>query len=190
MARFVFVPNQYSESLSSATSISQPFRYQLDLAGGAVMDTGCYAISMVRHLSGEEPKVRSARATMMREGIDRAMVAELELPSGATGRVTCSMLSRRLLNIGARVVGTKGELRAFNPLGPQYRVHWLKVRTPTGKRRERFSVTPTYTYQLRAFCEAVRNQGYDGIPTGPDDAVANMEVVDAVYEAAGLGKRG
>ena len=47
--------------------------------------------------------------------------------------------------------------------------------------------TPTYTYQLRAFLAAVR----DGIPplTPPADAVANMEVVDAIYRSADLGVR-
>jgi predicted dehydrogenase len=162
-------------------------RYQLDLAGGAVMDVGCYAISMVRHLSGEEPEVRSARATVLRPGIDRAMEATLALPSGASGRIVCSMLSRRLLAIRAKVVGERGELRAFNPVGPQYGPHGIKVTTPDGTRRERFTRTPTYRFQLEAFCEAVLD-GAD-VPTGPADAIANMEVVDAVYRAAGLEPR-
>jgi predicted dehydrogenase len=162
-------------------------RYQLDLAGGAVMDVGCYTISMVRHLSGQEPEVRSARATLLRDGVDRAMDATLAFPSGATGRITCSLLSRRLLAIRAKVVGERGELRAFNPLGPQYGPHGIKVTTPDGTRRERFTRTPTYRFQLEAFCAAV----LDGaeVPTGPTDAVANMEVLDAVYRAAGLNPR-
>jgi predicted dehydrogenase len=162
-------------------------RYQLDLAGGAVMDVGCYTISMVRHLSGQEPEVRSARATLLRDGVDRAMDATLAFPSGATGRITCSLLSRRLLAIRAKVVGERGELRAFNPVGPQYGPHGIKVTTPDGTRRERFTRTPTYRFQLEAFCGAV----LDGaeVPTGPADAVANMEVVDAVYRAAGLEPR-
>jgi predicted dehydrogenase len=162
-------------------------RYQLDLGGGAVMDTGCYTISMVRHLAGEEPEVRSAQATMLRRGVDRAMQAELSFASGATGRVTCSLLSRRLFAINARVVGTLGELRAFNPVGPQYGPHGLRIRTEQGSRRERFTRTPTYVFQLQAFCDAVLRG--TSVPTGPDDAIANMEVVDAVYRAAHLDPR-
>ena len=39
-------------------------------------------------------------------------------------------------------------------------------------------------YQMRAFVDAIRN----GTPvlTGPEDAVKNMEVIDAIYRAAGL----
>ena len=158
-------------------------RYQLELAGGAVMDVGCYTVSMARHLSGEEPEVRSARATLLRPGVDRAMEAELAFPSGATGSITCSLLSRRLLSIGARVTGADGELRAFNPVGPHF-VHSLRVRTPDAARRETFTRTPTYTFQLQAFCDAVL-RGAE-VPTGPADAIANMEVVDAVYRAAGM----
>ena len=46
----------------------------------------------------------------------------------------------------------------------------------------------TFELQLRAFVAAVRH----GAPfaTTADDAVANMQVVDAIYEAAGLGVRG
>lgn len=162
-------------------------RYQLDLAGGAVMDVGCYAISLARHLAGEQPEVRSARATLLRPGVDRAMDAELSFPSGAGGRIRCSLLSRRLLSIRARVVGEHGELRAFNPVVPQYGPHGIRVVTEHGTRRERFTRTPTYRFQLEAFCAAV----LDGaeVPTGPADAVANMEVVDAVYRAAGLEPR-
>jgi predicted dehydrogenase len=43
---------------------------------------------------------------------------------------------------------------------------------------------PTYTCQLRAFAAAV----LDGRPvlTPPSDSIANMTVIDAIYEAAGL----
>ncbi len=163
-------------------------RYQFDLAGGAVRDVGCYAISMVRHLSGEEPTVTSARATVLRRDVDRAMSAELAFPSGAVGRIRCSLLSRRLLSVRALVVGTDGELRAFNPVGPQYGPHGIRVRTREGSRRERFTRTPTYVFQLRAFCAAAREGAT--VPTGPADAVANMTVVDDVYRAAGLPLRG
>ena len=52
---------------------------------------------------------------------------------------------------------------------------------------ERVPGEATYTYQLRAFAAAV----VDGAPvlTRPDDAVANMTVIDSIYRAAGLEPR-
>ena len=56
-----------------------------------------------------------------------------------------------------------------------------------GTRRLRFGRRPSYDYQLDAFVAAVR--GGTPVPTGPDDAVATMTVIDAVYRAAGLPSR-
>ncbi len=159
-------------------------RFDLSLGGGAVMDLGCYSIHQLRSLTGEEPTVRSASAKERSPGVDRWMQAELAFPGGATGRFTVSLYGARLLRIGFRVVGSDGELRVFNPAGPQL-LHRFSVRRNDGSsRHERFPRIPTYRYQLEAFRDAV----LDGEPvlTGPSDSVANMAVIDAVYEAAGL----
>src|SRR5690348_5372824 len=61
-------------------------RYNYDLAGGATMDAGCYAVHMARTFGGgETPKVVSASAKLRDARIDRAMTAELRFPSGHTG---------------------------------------------------------------------------------------------------------
>jgi hypothetical protein len=62
------------------------------------------------------------------------------------------------------------------------------VRTPRGRRVERLRGGSTYTCQLRAFVRAARDR--DPLPTGPHDSVANMRVIDAVYDRAGLRRRG
>jgi len=115
------------------------------------------------------------------------MTAEFRFPDGRTARMTCSLLSRVLLRASARVRGDSGELRVLNPIGPQI-YHRLTVRTDRGTRTERLRADASYTYQLRAFVDAVRHG--TPLPTGPDDAVANMRVIDAVYIAAGLQARG
>jgi predicted dehydrogenase len=167
-------------------------RYQLDLAGGAVMDVGCYAIHQARTLAGAEPEVVSARAKCISPGVDRWLKADLSFPDDCTGSFECALWSRRLLSLGARVEGEHGTLTVFNLTGPQY-FHRVVVRTrnpTTGaetKRRERVKGEHTYWYQLNAFVAAVR----DGspYPTHPADAVANMRVMDAAYRAAGLEPR-
>jgi predicted dehydrogenase len=161
-------------------------RWDLSLAGGTLMDLGCYALHQVRHLSGEEPEVLSARARERRPGVDRFAEADLALPGGATAGVRVSMLSRRLLSLGLRVVGDQGELKVFNATAPQA-LHRFAVRTAGGRRREGFSRDASYLFQLRAFAGAVLRG--EPIPTGPADAVANMRCIDAVYRAAGMEPR-
>jgi predicted dehydrogenase len=158
-------------------------RYSYELAGGALMDAGCYAVHCLRTLGRAEPTVTSATATLHTSTVDRAMTAELRFPSGATGRVRCSMWSRRLIGVSARVQGRAGSLRIVNFVLPQA-YHRLIVRSAARRLRERVPGEPTYTCQLRAFAAAVN----DGAPvlTGPADSVANMTVIDAIYQAAGL----
>ena len=162
-------------------------RYRYDLAGGALMDAGCYAVHMVRFLGGEEPEVTTARAKLHNTDVDRAMTAELRFPSGHTGRITCSMWSSSLLHIAVRVIGDRGEMRAVNPITPQL-WHRLTVTANGRKRTERLTRRSTYEYQLNAFCDAVLNG--TPIPTPPSDSIANMRIIDAIYMAAGMRLRG
>ena len=105
------------------------------------------------------------------------MEADLCFPDGVTGRVVCSLFSRTLLRLRAEAVGETGRVRVFNPIAPQY-YHRISVRGRRGRRRERVSGEATYTHQLRAFARAVGG----GTPplTPPEDAVANMRVIDAL----------
>jgi predicted dehydrogenase len=161
-------------------------RYRLDLAGGALMDAGCYPVHLMRVLCGGEPTVSRATAKTASRGVDRAMRAELDLPGGGTGVLTTSILSSRLLDVSARVEGEAGELSVLNPFAPQY-FHRVKVTTALGRRVEHLTRTPTYDFQLRAFAFAVRHAG--PVLTPPADAVKNMTVIDAIYRAAGMEPR-
>jgi predicted dehydrogenase len=162
-------------------------RYNYSLAGGALMDAGCYTVHIARTLGGEEPEVVRATPKLRTPDIDRAMRAELRFPSGHTATITCSMWSSALLQLHARATGERGEMRVFNPTTPQL-YHRMKVTADGSSRVERFPRKPTYEYQLAAFCAAVLR----GEPTltPPSESIANMRVIDAIYEAAGMKVRG
>lgn len=162
-------------------------RWRYELAGGALMDVGCYCIHLLRTLAGSEPEVTQARAWLHSPGVDRLVKADFTFDNGITGHIHCSMWSTTLLKIGAKVVGDRGELTIRNPFVPHIH-HQLTLRTAEGVRRERFTTTPTYNYQLEVFLDAIRTR--NPFPTDPQDAIANMRVIDAVYRAAGLQPRG
>jgi predicted dehydrogenase len=162
-------------------------RYQYALAGGAMMDMGCYVVNMVRMLSGEEPDVRSATAKLQSADVDRAMSAVLEFPAGHIARVHCSMWSSSVLHVAVKVTGDEGEMRVLNPFAPQA-LSWMRIRSGGARRNEFPDRRPTYAYQLDAFCSAVLR----GRPmvTTPEDGVANMRVIDDIYRAANMRPRG
>lgn len=158
-------------------------RWRYELAGGALMDVGCYTIHLLRTLAGSEPTVTKARAWLRSPDVDRAIEADFTFANGITGHIYCSMWSPILVKYGAKVIGDRGELHIHNPYVPQI-YNRIVTRTAAGLRRQRAEMTPTYDYQLAAFMHAIRTG--DAFPTDMHDAIANMRVIDAVYQAAGL----
>ena len=161
-------------------------RWQLDLAGGSLMDAGCYPVHIVRTLSGAEPDVVSAAARVRSPGVDRWIRAELDFGGGTTGRITAGMWSSQFLRLHARVTGTDGRMSVFNPLAPQM-FNLVTVKAGARTRRQRIRGRHTYDYQMDAFAAAILDK--KPFPTTPDDSVANMRVIDAVYRSAGLEPR-
>jgi predicted dehydrogenase len=162
-------------------------RYSYELAGGATMDAGCYAINCLRMLGPGEPEVVDASAKLHGPDIDRAMTASFRFPGGAMGRMNASLWSSQVLRVGVKAVGDRGVLRVLNFLAPQV-YNRLTVRADGYTRHERVRGEATYTYQLRAFAAAVLHG--EPVITTPDDAVATMTVIDDVYQEAGLPLRG
>ena len=167
---------------------------RLDYAtgGGALMDLGCYCVHWLRHATGREPIVRAARAEVGPPEVDVVMDAELEFPSlqgeaPLTARAYCSMSPDEPMAAALTIEGSSGRLEVRNPIAPQMG-HRLTLENAEGTLEEEVDRTPTYTYQLAAFTAAVRGERTN--LTDGEDAVRNMQVIDAIYAAAGMRRRG
>ncbi|GIF08229.1 Gfo/Idh/MocA family protein [Actinoplanes siamensis] len=162
-------------------------RWSLPLAGGATMDLGCYCLHALRGLApwaGGEPAVVAARAEIRagRPGVDERLSADLRYPSGATGTIRCDMAAtvRRAV---FRLVGTAGTITATEFVKPQVDDR-VVVEIGGARRVEHLGRRSTYAYQLAAFTAAIRHGA--PVPTGADDAVATMRLIDDCYRGAGL----
>ena len=162
-------------------------RFSFELAGGANMDGGCYAINILRLLGPGEPDVISAAAQEAAPLVDGAITAALGFPSGATSRYEVSLLRANPFTADVSVTGEDGELRVVNFMSP-HSGHKLAVTIHGQTRDEQVAGEPTYTGQLRAFTAAVLRG--EPFPTTAADAVINMRLIDDVYRAAGLPPRG
>ena len=178
-----------STMFMSAPAVDDP-RWSLALAGGALMDVGCYAVHAQRVLgdfAGGEPRLVGATGAERAgaPGVDEWAEVRLQFPSGATGLARCSMTSEDW-NMSLRAVGTTGE--AFIPdfLYQKYDDRII-LTSGRGDRTEHCGEATSYTYQLQAFINAVR----EGPPyrTDADDAVATMSLIDACYRTIGLQPR-
>jgi len=162
-------------------------RWNFELAGGATMDVGCYAIHGLRTLGavgGGEPSVVSASAIEGDDipGMDATVEADLAYPSGLTAHFVTSFVVPEM-DFTMRIVGSEGEAFAHN-----FCVSSIDDRIDVSvgdlTRTEEMGKRTSYTYQLEAFADHVRN----GAPIHSDaeDAVVQAEFIDAVYTAAGL----
>lgn len=69
-------------------------RLSKELAGGSVMDVGCYCINMMRYMTGEEPEtVRSLAQFGAETGVDEWLSGILQFPSGVIGHFDSSLRS-------------------------------------------------------------------------------------------------
>ena len=162
-------------------------RFKYELAGGALMDCGCYPVSLIRHLAEAEPTVVRAEARLFAPQVDHKMTADLAFADGRTAHLVCDLLSPNLFRSFVRIEGDSGKLRVINPYHPHW-FHWLTVKGTKGTRRQHVRGENVYAHQLRAYARAIR--GELKLNTDPADAIGNMHVIDAIYEKANLQLRG
>jgi predicted dehydrogenase len=167
-------------------------RWSLELAGGALMDLGCYGLHVMRSLGrlampGIEgrPSVVRAHAEQRTPGVDAWCDVDLGFPGGATGLAAHSMVADDY-SFTIRIVGTTGDVLVHDFIKPNTDDR-LTIRTPRGTNVERLGTRASYSYQLEAFAAHVE-QGA-ALPFDTADAVANMAMVDTAYRAAGLNPR-
>jgi predicted dehydrogenase len=165
-------------------------RWSLELAGGALMDLGCYSLHAHRILApwaGGPPRLVAARGGERpgRPGVDEWLEADLEFPSGATGSARCNMAGDRD-RWPFRIVGTRGEATAANFVQPHVDDRVL-ISTNDGDRVEHLGHRSSYTYQLEALRTHLRDA--TPLPVGRDDAVDTMTLIDACYRTAGFAPR-
>ena len=168
-------------------------RWSIELHGGATMDLGCYVLSALRHTArwlDATAILGDVQARLRAPGLDAAANADFLLATGAgsiPARGTWDMEApeRRMV---WTVRGSEATVTA-----PAYAVPQMDnrvvVTTSSGETWEETQGDRTsYAYQLDAFARSVR-QGVPFLVDG-DDAVANAELIDAAYRAAGLTARG
>ncbi len=151
------------------------------IGGGALLDIGCYGVSVARWLFGAEPSVEEARLEMDPAfGVDRLATARLRFAGGEAALLAATQQEYQQ---EVTVTGTDGSVLVpmpFNPLdGEPSR---LEVRRGGMLATIEFPPADQYAEMIAAFQAAVRSAGPS--PLSLADAVANMTVLDAIRAAA------
>jgi predicted dehydrogenase len=159
-------------------------RNNIDVAGGALMDIGCYCVSFPRFLFDAEPtRVVSCidRDPVMKT--DRLTSALLDFGGGKISTFTCStqLMPYQRVNI----FGTNGQIEIEIPVNaPKDASSNVWVRTKTGSEEIVIEAVDQYSLQAEYFAKAIIENS--AVPTSLPDAVNNMKVIEAVFESAEL----
>jgi predicted dehydrogenase len=161
-------------------------RNQLELGGGALMDIGCYPITISRFMYETEPRrvlgfIERDAAT----GTDTLTSAALDFPNGLS-TFTCST---RLAPYQRMIfAGTKGRIEVLIPFNAPNdqptRILFDDGNDLTGENVEtiEFPICDQYEIQGSLFSRAIRENQEQSIPL--EDAINNMAVIDAVFRSA------
>ena len=165
-------------------------RNQRGIGGGALMDIGCYPITLSRFLFGAEPqRVLGLIETDPELGIDRLTSAILDFNSGQS-TFTCS--TQLVPHQRMQCFGTTGQIEVeipFNaPADRPARIFISDGPEFAGGRKEtmEFPHCNQYTIQGDRFSQSIRDMTPQPIPL--EEAVKNMTVIDAVFRSAESGR--
>ncbi|MFT7559655.1 MAG: putative dehydrogenase [Flavobacteriales bacterium] len=165
-------------SFSYANYDSANVRNKPELGGGALLDIGCYGVSVARWLYDEEPSgVQSVVRKDPAFGTDTHVSALLGF-SGGMASIYCSTQAQPSQMV--EIIGEKGRLfidQAFNPRDDDCR---LDISVDTNTYSEEFNFSDQYLLQLNAFCGAVEQSEFNHLNVL--DAIANMQVLDCIRE--------
>jgi predicted dehydrogenase len=163
-------------------------RNSAEAGGGALMDIGCYSVNLSRMLFGAEPE--RVEAAMVRDpdlGVDTLTSGLLVFPGGGTATFTCSTRSENDQRV--HIYGTEGHISIGIPFNiPPDRPSHVFVthggEPPVAPEVERFTfeTADPYGVEADAFADAVLDGA--GLPIPPEDAVANMRVIERIFGAA------
>lgn len=137
------------------------YRLRAELGGGALLDVGCYVVSVARWILGEPVNVFSR--AHVEGGVDMTVAALLEFAGGRTASVWASFESaeEQLLRVIAKD-GVHDRLRPFT---------------------SRHDPWNPYQVMVESFADSILLGAPLGIPI--EDSIANMRVLDRIREAAG-----
>ncbi len=162
-------------------------RWSKELAGGALLDLGCYCVNVARLVVGAEPVSASASAEWAATGVDSTVVGMLDFPNGAFATIDCSMQTGVDMQEWLTVSGTEGRITLTEPFRVgEEPVQILIDRKPAS---QTVAVPGAYEYRLMVehFADAVLNNR--PLSYTLQDSLGNMRTIDALYRSARTGQR-
>lgn len=161
-------------------------RNKIEMGGGALLDIGCYSISLSRWLFNEEPaQVMGHITPLPGEEVDCLISGILEFTDG-TATFTASTKIEPQQFVEAS--GEEGSLYLSQPFYGPTDSSPKTIRITRNRVVEEIEIPPAnhYSEMGDAFAQSIFNN--TPTPTPLADAIANMRTIDAIFESAAEGQ--
>jgi predicted dehydrogenase len=177
-------------------NVETNIRFRPDLAGGGIMDVGCYCVSFARLVAGAEPTAVHAVGRVHPSGVDDLAAGTLTFPGGLVATFSCGMGVQA--DNAAHVCGTEGFVEIPVPWKPPVEgSRFTIVRQtpplmdggprPTTPPRETVEVPGgrhLYAYEADDFAAAALDGRAPAVSAA--DTIGNMSVLDEMRRQVGL----
>lgn len=172
-------------------------RFSSELAGGALMDIGCYCVNLSRAVAGAEPTSMTATGVLHSSGVDERAAGTLTFANGIIASFTCGMTLHA--DNTAYVCGDEGYIEIPVPWKPPIGEARFTVARSTPPRmdsagklvaappRETIHIQGSddlYAIEADDFAAAVAGERAARIT--PADSIGNMAVLDELRRQAGV----
>jgi predicted dehydrogenase len=160
-------------------------RLEPDLAGGSLMDVGCYAVNLVRLVLGDPDRVSAHTHDARDSGVDTHAVGLLRYDDGRLARVSAAFDTRDVQEY--RIEAADGVLTASSAFVPRGE-DGVAIEYERGGRavRETFDPVDQYRLQVEHFVDCVREGRRPR--TDARDAAHTLAVIDALQKSADRGE--
>lgn len=153
-------------------------RNRLDMGGGALMDIGCYCISLSRLLFDAEPQRVIGQISQFREyEVDCLVSGLLDFPEG---QATFSAATKVEGTQFVEACGEKGKIRIPVPFSPEADTATHITLTHDYQSQD-IAIEPADHYRNMADALANAIIHDTPVPTPLQDAINNMRVIDALF---------
>ena len=162
-------------------------RLHPEMGGGALLDVGCYSVSVARWFLGAEPSKVQAQAEYDPGGVDVHVVGSLSFAGNGLASFEASFISA--LQQTYSIAGSDGVIELpHNAFVPWENEAIFYVRGRDQETGQKHSVPGADEYQLMVehFADAVMVR--TGLRFSVADSIENMRVLDALAQAAKTGR--
>ena len=156
-------------------------RLDPDLAGGSLMDVGCYPVSIVRAVLGTPDRAYAHTNDTRDAGVDTELAGVLEYDDGRSAQIASGFDTRDVERY--RIDATNGWIAVERAFGaPDDEPVELTYEIDDRRGVETFDPVDQYRLQVEHFADCVAAGA--GPLTDGAAAIEHMRVIDALYESA------